>query len=126
MLNTATTTIGDQAGSTGTVDVLGPGSTLNSTGTSVAGGSGSGTLNITDGGAVNTGTTTIAQNTGSTGTVTVDGSGSQLNDTGTLNVAPSGTGVLDVTNGGAVNVGGTTVGPNGTIMGASAKWQGGT
>jgi T5SS/PEP-CTERM-associated repeat protein len=68
-----TTTIGNQPGSTGTVDVSWQGSTLNTTGTAVISASGSGTLDISNGGVVNDGSTTIAQNPGSNGTADVSG-----------------------------------------------------
>ena len=117
-MNDGSTTVAQNPGSSGTVDVSGPGSTLNNPGSSVVGGSGSGTLDVSNGGVVNDGSTTVAQNPGSTGTVDVTGPGSTLNNTGALIVGPGGPGVVDVTNGGAITAnGGTTVDPLGTLGG---------
>jgi outer membrane autotransporter protein len=110
--------LGGNKGSTDTIGVKGPQSTLTDSGTAVIGGGGSGGLAVIDGGKVNDGGTIIGENPGSSGTVLVDGAGSQLNDSGTLSVGPAGSGILDVADGGAITAnGGATVGPHGTIDG---------
>jgi T5SS/PEP-CTERM-associated repeat protein len=62
-VNDGSTTIAQNPGSTGTVDVTGSGSTLNNTGTLSVGPSGIGTLDVIDGGAVTAdGGTTVGPN----------------------------------------------------------------
>ena len=73
--------LGYGSGSSGTVTVDGKGSIWQcrvpyGTGSISVGNSGTGTLNITNGGCVTTASSTIAANLGSTGAVTVDGAGS--------------------------------------------------
>jgi outer membrane autotransporter protein len=112
------TMIGQNPGSSGTVDVMGPGSSLQDSGNAVIGQGGSGALDITNGGTVTDTNATVGAEPGSSGTVIVDGNGSEWRNSGTLDVGPSGSGVLDIADGGKVTAdGGTTVGPNGTIMG---------
>ena len=90
--------LGYDTGVTGTATVTGAGSTWNSSYLNV-GYSGSGTLNITDGGAVSSADASIGN-----GTVTVTGPGSTWTNTGTLDVGGS-NGTLNITNGGAVSNG---------------------
>ena len=79
------------------------------------GNSGSGSLAITDGGAVSNNTAYIGFASSSSGTVTVDGLGSTWTNTGNLYVGYNGSGSLAITNGSAVSVAGTTsIGSNGT------------
>jgi T5SS/PEP-CTERM-associated repeat protein len=111
--------IGNNAGVTGVATVTGTGSTWNSYLT--IGESGTGTLNITGGGAVGSNSSfgTIGNQSGSVGVVTVDGTGSSWTNSN-LHVAGSGTGTLNITNGGAVSVTGSTfiarrAGSSGTI-----------
>ena len=67
------------------------------------GGSGTGTLNIQDGGSVSNTVGYIGYNTGSTGVATVDGSGSTWTNSNIFCVGYYGQGTLNITNGGAVS-----------------------
>ncbi len=101
MVSSASTiTIGNWAGSTGTVTVDGVGSALANTGEIYVGNIGDGTLTITDGAAVSDMNGYIGW-AGGTGGVTVNGVGSTWTNTGRINV---GTGALSINNGGVVNV----------------------
>jgi len=118
---------------TGLVIVDGAGSTwTNRTGVNI-GGSGTGTLKITNAGAVSSPVGTIAGGTGSTGIVTVDGAGSSWRNSGDLRVGRQGTGTLEITDGGSVLsksglIGGTFLGLNahasGLVMvdGTGSSW----
>ncbi len=108
--------IGGSLGSTGAVTVDGAGSTWTILRSFYVGNSGSGTLNITNGGSVSSSYSSyyngtylghnsayIGCNSGSTGTVTVSGSGSTWTTNGVyLHVGYSGNGTLNVTDGGSV------------------------
>ena len=103
--------LGYTATGTGVATVDGAGSTWTNTGPLYIGYYGTGTLNITNGGAVNSGGGSFS---GSGSTVTVDGTGSQWNNNiGFLNV----NGTLNISNGGAVTATGTTdvIGSTGAI-----------
>jgi T5SS/PEP-CTERM-associated repeat protein/autotransporter-associated beta strand protein len=128
-----TTYVGDSSGSGGTITVSGAGSTLTASDANGVriGCSGSGTLNITNGGYVSNGyASTIAFNSGSTGIVTVDGAGSTWTNSGYfLDVGYSGSATLKITNGGSVSVAGTSYvghsnGSNGTVTvsGNGSTW----
>jgi len=106
------------ADSTGTATVDGAGSTWTLSRFRV-GGSGNGTLTISNGGSVvvNNATygTTIASGASPNSTATVDGPGSSLTSP-LINIAPAGTGTLSITNGGTVTIAGAvTVGTNGSV-----------
>ncbi|MCL2790875.1 MAG: autotransporter-associated beta strand repeat-containing protein, partial [Desulfobulbus sp.] len=127
--NTTALAIGNGSGSTGTVNVDGPGSTLNINGPSVVARSGTGTLNITNGGTVSaTYNTIVALDKGSSGTVNVDGPGSAWTISGYLVVGYQGTGSLSITNGGAVSNGTGYISSEGgstgtvTVDGAGSTW----
>jgi T5SS/PEP-CTERM-associated repeat protein len=112
-INPATSVdLGGTGKSTDTKGVEGSSSTLTDSGTAVIGGSGTGTLNVIDGGKVTDGGTAIGQNPGSTGTVDVSGSGSSVADKGTAVIGAGGSGTLDVVNGGKVNDAATEIGQN--------------
>jgi T5SS/PEP-CTERM-associated repeat protein len=114
----ATTVIGQNPGSNGTVNVDGAGSTLTTSGDTTIGNGGTGTLNITNGGTVTDTNGTLGNLPESTGVANVDGPGSLWNNSGTLDVGPAGTGILNLTDGGAeIANGGTTVEPNGMVTG---------
>ncbi len=125
--------VGDKAGSNGTVNVDGAGSTwTNNTpfaSISYIGESGTGTLNIKNGGNVKvTSEGIIGSNKGANGTVNVDGAGSILETTGLLYVGDSGTATLNITNGGkATNYGGS-VSKTGTVNvgGKDSTWDTGS
>jgi len=113
--------IGDAAGSTGNVTVTGAGTVLDNnrggqSGRLGVGNNGTGTLNITSGGAVNSVRLFIARDVGSTGNVVVDGAGSTVPSV-MLRVGNIGVGTLTVRNGGTVTVTGTTFGQFPFIVG---------
>ncbi len=100
--------IGNKSGSAGMVSVDGTNSQWTSSSSLTVGNSGSGTLNIANGGAVSNTTGDIGYNLGSTGTVSVDGTNSKWTNSGSLTVGNSGSGTLNIANGGSVSVGGST------------------
>ena len=105
--------LGYKNGSAGIATVSGTGSTWTIGGDFRVGLSGTGTLNINNGGKVNTSgdsTVVLGYDAGSAGTVHVDGPGSTWNFTGDLGVGLYGTGALNITNGGQVNSGGVHLG----------------
>ncbi len=103
--------IGVASGSTGEVMVDGAGSTLTYRyELEVGRRGGSGTLNITDGGAVSSDGGYIGYYSSSTGQVTVDGAGSVWANNGWLRIGAWGNGTLNITGGGLVSVaGGLTI-----------------
>ncbi|WP_441241336.1 autotransporter domain-containing protein [Tardiphaga sp. 768_D3_N2_1] len=115
-------TIGELAGSTGTVTVDGAGSSFTNSGL-VVGSFGTGTLTIQNGGKANTYTSYI-----NAGTTTVNGAGSSWTNSGNLSVGNSRAGTLTIENGGAVsNVTGwigVNAGSTGTVTvdGAGSSW----
>ncbi|MFK4498602.1 T5SS/PEP-CTERM-associated repeat protein [Bradyrhizobium japonicum] len=115
-------TIGELAGSTGTVTVDGAGSTFTNSGL-VVGSFGTGTLTIQNGGKANTYTSYI-----NAGTTTVNGAGSSWTNSGNLSVGNSRAGTLTIENGGAVSnvIGwiGVNAGSTGTVTvdGAGSSW----
>ncbi|NTX81030.1 autotransporter outer membrane beta-barrel domain-containing protein [Serratia proteamaculans] len=127
--------IGQNQGSTGVVNVDGPGSELFATADSTSGitvgTNGTGTLSITNGGKVTSNTSSsLGYGPGSSGTVNVDGPGSNLTITdGSIEVGRQGTGILNITSGGTVNSQsggiGTEAGSVGTatVNGAGSVWN---
>lgn len=99
-------TIGENAGSNGTVTVDGAGSNFTNIDSSITvGQSGTGTLNILNGGTVSNAFGSIGGSAGGEGTVTVDGAGSSWNNTKQiLFLGESGSGTLNIINDGVVNV----------------------
>jgi T5SS/PEP-CTERM-associated repeat protein len=89
--------VGYGSGKTGTIAVDGAGSAFNAS-TLYMGYSGTGTMNITNGGAV-TGSISMGYNAGATGTITVDGAGSTLNAYSST-IGRNGSGIVTITNGG--------------------------
>jgi len=99
------TTIGENAGSNGTVTVDGTGSNLTNIDTNIrVGNSGNGTLNILNGGRVRNRTGAIGNSAGGEGTVTVGGTGSSWNNSSNLYLGDQGTGTLNIINDGLVNI----------------------
>lgn len=94
--------IGFNAGSTGQVNVTGAGSQWNIALDGWVGFDGSGTLDITSGGAVSVGNDGLRIGSGGTGTATVDGAGSSLTSTGGIAIGGQSNGTLTVSNGGSV------------------------
>jgi fibronectin-binding autotransporter adhesin len=95
--------------SKGTVTVSGTGSTWTNSdglclGGEYGGGTGTGALNITGGGAVSDTWCYIGYNSGAKGTVMVDGADSKWTS-GSIDLGKEGTGTLSITGGGAVTVG---------------------
>jgi T5SS/PEP-CTERM-associated repeat protein len=118
-------TIGGGEDSTGEVSVDGSGSTwaiieepsiMGATGILAVGGSGNGTLNISNGGAVSSSYCDIGIGSGfgdqsdSTGIVSVDGAGSTLINSESIHVGIASGGILNITNGGAVSSHGGFIG----------------
>jgi len=127
-------TIPSESDARGTVNVDGLGSTLNVFGPSIIGRFATGTLNITNGGAMSvTAETTgviAALESGSNGTIKVDGPGSKLEILGYLDVGYLGTASMNITNGGAVsNLNGYIASNSGdatgtvTVDGAGSTWK---
>jgi T5SS/PEP-CTERM-associated repeat protein len=115
--------LGYGSGGVGTVTVSGNGSQWNLLSTLQIGASGTGTLNIQNGGVVSTASVGyLGYASGGVGTVTVSGGGSQWNLLSMLQVGSSGTGTLTIQNGGQVNVsssayvGLSAPGGNGTVV----------
>ena len=96
-----------QYGATGAVTVDGAGSSWTNRNDLVVGGAyaaGTGTLTISNGGAVSVGGNSyLGDSVGATGTATVDGASSSWTNTGSLTVGNQGTGTLTVSNGGTVS-----------------------
>ncbi|MDQ8698471.1 autotransporter domain-containing protein [Hyphomicrobium sp. LHD-15] len=116
--------VGQDATGIGTLNVSGAGSLFETSSLSI-GFSGTGVLNVTNGGEVRSvvlgghpGYITIGQVAGSSGTVTVDGAGSLLRAEQVV-VGQDGTGTLTLSNGGTAQAGGITVadqiGSRGTV-----------
>jgi outer membrane autotransporter protein len=125
--------IGMSQGANGLVTIDGSGSQLGLAKDLFVGVSGSGTLAISNGGAVYTGSGAsvwVGQNGGSSdaGTLTVDGAGSLLSSSGAIGVGVKGTGVLTVTNGGSVQSVSGVIGQDAigvgmvTIDGVGSNW----
>ena len=117
VVNSGYSYLGFYGGSNGTVTVDGTGSTWNVSGYSFyVGDTGTGTLNITDGGTVNyttPGGLVAFGFGGGSGIATVDGVGSTWTVSGPLTIGSSGT--LNITNGSLVTAPTTTVNSGGTV-----------
>ena len=133
-VNDASSYIGREAGSVGTATVDGAGSSWTSDIYSYnmsVGHSGTGTLDVTNGGTVSHRSGSIGYGAGGSGTVTVDGVGSSWTNTTGLGVGGYGTGVMAVTNGGTLTTGGGTLGRYAgghgtmTVDGAGSNWTDG-
>ncbi|MET0707096.1 MAG: autotransporter outer membrane beta-barrel domain-containing protein [Tardiphaga sp.] len=114
--------IGQSAGSTGTVIVTGPGSRwINGpSGGLNIGSFGTGTLTIANGGSVIDITplvTNIGNGAGSRGTVTVTGAGSLWSDIAGIRIGNSGTGTLTIADGGIVAAPTVTIAANASATG---------
>ena len=121
-------TVGQVAGSTGTVTVTGTGSTWTNGSALYVGDRGTGTMNILDGGAVSNLIGAVGYNSGA-GTVTVNGVGSTWTSSSFLLVGGIiGTGTMNILEGGAVsNEAGTVglgTGSTGTVTvsGVGSTW----
>ena len=112
----------------GTVTVTGTGSLWDNASMLSVGYSGTGTLNIENGGAVNVSwLSDIGSKSGSTGTVTVTGANSKLTFDDDFAVGQNGTGTLNILAGGEVSnkvgiIGGGTGEGTVTIDGPGSKW----
>ena len=130
-LNCDRSYIGTESGSTGTVSVIGSGSTWNA-GTLYLGGDGDGTLNIESGAVVNVGSGYISNGiVGGSATVSVSGSASALNVTGEYYLGYWGTGSFNIEDGAAFTSNtmyiGYKEGSSGTvtISGSDSTWNSG-
>lgn len=125
----ASSYLGNNAGSTGTAIVTGTDSLWQSSGTLYVGNSGQGTLTVQNGGKVSSGGNIIGNNTipytGSTGNVTVTGADSLWQSSGDLSVNR---GTLNIEDGGKVTntdgyIGGNNYIGTVTVTGANSLWQ---
>ena len=123
--------LGYESGSRGTATVDGTGSKWTNYSFLYVGNSGTGTLNIQNGGQVSNTTGYLGYNSGSSGTVTVDGTNSKWTNSANLYVGGyngSGTGTLNIQNGGQVSNAygclGNMSGSIGTVTvdGSGSKW----
>jgi T5SS/PEP-CTERM-associated repeat protein len=116
--------IGWQPGSTGTVDVFGPRSTLELNG-AVVGYRGTATLNVIDGGFVSSGSGQVGHWNDSIAKVLVSGSGSQWALTHNLEVGSRGNAWFRIEEGGAVHSGNAFVNAYGraTVTGSGSTWS---
>jgi outer membrane autotransporter protein len=127
-------TVGNLAGSQGTVTVTGAGSNWQSNSTVTVGSAGTGALTIQDGGTMNSNGGSVGLTATGIGTVTVTGPGSSwINGPIGLSVGSFGTGTLTIANGGSfinilagedANIG-RFVGSQGTVTvtGAGSSWS---
>jgi len=120
--------IGVGAQDSGTLSTSGAGNLDDSGGALYVGRSGTGNLNITDGGVVSSIRFIIAENAGSTGTATVSGSGSMWTNIAVCTIGFEGNGTLNITNGGQLsNSNTTTIGDIGTgavtVDGVGSVWN---
>ncbi|MDH2348942.1 autotransporter domain-containing protein [Bradyrhizobium sp. SSUT77] len=122
-------TLGQAAGSSGTVTVDGAGSSWTTPAFLFVGVGGAGTMTISNGGVVITNDGTLGVAAGGTGVVTVTGASSTWATTGGINVANAGSGSLAISNGGAVSSVGGTVGALAnstgtvTVTGIGSSWS---
>jgi T5SS/PEP-CTERM-associated repeat protein len=125
--------IGGDAGSTGIATLDGAGSTWTANNFLALGYHGTGTLSITNGGAMTGGGTAgfsaiLGYFADGDGTLTVDGPGSVLDHSRDMDVASAGKGAMTILNGGdvisAIARVGALVGSNGSvkIVGGNARW----
>lgn len=99
------TSIGGNAGSSGTVTVDGAGSKLTNINAGIfVGNSGNGTLNILNGGSASNTSGSVGRLSGGIGIATVDGAGSSWNNTSRLYLGDWGNGTLNIINDGLVAV----------------------
>ncbi|EXL10587.1 transporter [Aquamicrobium defluvii] len=121
--------IGNDAGSGGAVTVTGLISTWTNTDVLVVGGSGSGVLNIENGGRVSNTHSAIGGTPGAVGIVSVSGPGSRWTNNGNVDVGYEGSGTLGVRDGGVVSsfnaYVGTAAGSTGmvTVEDAGSRWS---
>ncbi len=102
-LNTFSSQLGDNLGSSGTATVTGAGSVWDSSDILFVGFDGDGTLNVLNGGVVNGLIGVLGTGLDSEGTAVVSGTGSQWNNQDII-VGQNGTGSLTVSSGGVVSV----------------------
>jgi len=96
--------VGHTVGSIGTATVNGTGSSwANTTGNLTIGNSGTGTLNVQNGGSTTGINAVVGNGNGAVGAATIDGTGSSWTNSSNFYVGNSGTGTLNVQNGGRVS-----------------------
>ena len=120
--------LGDLPGSSGTINVTGPGSTLSFASSVFVGNFGTGTLNVLDGGTVTCLRTFLGDDLGSGGTLVVDGAGSTFTAQLESFIGNVATGSISATNGGALVTSrvkiGDEIGSTGTatVDGSGSTW----
>ncbi len=100
---TGNVTIGDVSGSTGALNVDGVGSTFDAAADLTIGSSGSGSVNVTNGGALTSVNTAVGVNAGSSGAVHVSDTGSSWSNSGSLSIGVAGDGQMFVQDGGQLS-----------------------
>lgn len=120
---------GETAGNSGTVEVDGAGSTWAIGNTLYVGNSGTGRLDVTNGGAVSNHNGAIGTTATGSGTATIDGASSTWTNGGQLTIGELGSGILDITSGGVVSntfaIIANQAGSSGdvTVDGAGSEWN---
>lgn len=119
--------MGTNPASTGIVTVTGADSALTVAHDAYVGFTGTGTLEIRNGGTMSDGNGYLGNSYGSTGNAVVDGTGSSWTSTNAFIVAKGGAGTLAITNGGRVSSGYGVVGYSATgvvtVDGAGSNWS---
>ncbi|WP_082830631.1 autotransporter domain-containing protein [Pseudovibrio sp. W74] len=109
--------IGQNSGSTGTVEVTGIGSTWDNSVDLSIGHYGNGTLTVSDGGTVRSAFGYVGYQSDSTGSVEVIGTGSIWSNSNSIRIGESGDGTLSVSDGGAVSSSNGYIGGDSDITG---------
>jgi T5SS/PEP-CTERM-associated repeat protein len=131
LITTQAVVLGNDTGHTakGTLNIDGATTVWTASNDVTVGETGTGNVNITNGGRVNASSfVTLGDCFCGSGTVTVNGAGSTWSGTGTIYVGFSGTGTFNVENGGTASSGvlyvGADTGSNGTVTvtGANSSW----
>jgi T5SS/PEP-CTERM-associated repeat protein/autotransporter-associated beta strand protein len=129
-LRTNTTTLGEQAGSSGVVSVLGAQSHWTNSADLIVGSAGTGTVDIGQGAELTTFRGHIGFLAGSHGQVSVDGAGSSWRAAGSMFIGNAGSGELIVANGGRASTAGNAylgvnAGAYGSalVTGAGSTWN---
>ncbi|WP_193777083.1 autotransporter-associated beta strand repeat-containing protein, partial [Pseudovibrio sp. Ad13] len=109
--------IGQNSGSTGTVEVTGIGSTWDNSVDLSIGHYGNGTLTVSDGGTVRSAFGYVGYQSDTTGSVEVIGTGSIWSNSNSIRIGESGDGTLSVSDGGAVSSSNGYIGGDSDITG---------
>lgn len=123
-------TVGNKAGSHGTITVDGAGAQLKSNNGLVVGSDGQADVTVSNGGVLTNGFyTTMARSAGSSAHINVDGAGSRFDNTGFITVGLAGEASVDITNGGVMTTSSATIGGGAagagrvTVSGTGSLWH---